>query len=319
MRYDIQIVIDAIHSHGEGMPEDRDFYKELVDNLYDGVYFVNRERLITYWNKGAERITGYQSSQVVGHHCYDNLLNHVTANGVQLCVGRCPLAACMEDGVVREADVFLHHADGHRVPVLVRAAPLRDAEGKIFGAVETFSSDAGLITIRQQLRELRHANRTDPLTEIGNRQYLEGRLRAVIAEYENQGGGVAVLFIDIDHFKQFNDLHSHETGDKVLRMVAATLRHSLRKTDVIGRWGGEEFLAILYDVTSFELLKPFCEKLRTLVEFSRLDLDGNGLAVTISIGATLLLPGDSPESIVRRADALMYQSKQAGRNQVCMG
>lgn len=319
LRYDIRGVIDAIHSHGEVMPEHRDFYKDLVDNLYDGVYFVNRERLITYWNKGAERITGYTSSQVVGHHCYDNLLNHVTANGVQLCLGRCPLAACMEDGVVREADVFLHHADGHRMPVLVRAAPLRDDQGNIFGAVETFSSDAGLITIRQQLRELRHATRMDSLTAIGNRHFLEGRLRALIAEYENQGGGAAVLFIDIDHFKQFNDLHGHDTGDKVLRMVAATLRHSLRKTDVIGRWGGEEFLAILYDVTSLEILKSFCEKLRTLVEFSRLDLGGKGLTVTISVGATFLRSGDTPESIVRRADALMYQSKQAGRNKVCMG
>lgn len=135
------------------MPEDKDFYKELLDNLYDGVYFVDRERLITYWNNGAERITGYKSNQVIGHSCRDNLLNHVTANGIQLCDAQCPLAACMEDGIVREADVFLHHADGHRVPVLVRAAPLRDAQGNIFGAVETFSSDAGAIAVRQQLRD----------------------------------------------------------------------------------------------------------------------------------------------------------------------
>lgn len=301
------------------MSEDRDFYKDLLDNLYDGVYFVDRQRVITYWNKGAERITGYKRDQVIGLSCRDNLLNHVNADGVQLCLSHCPLAACMEDGIVREADVFLHHADGHRVPVLVRAAPLRDAQGNILGAVETFSSDAGVISVRQQLRELRHTTRTDALTNVGNRQHLEGRLRAVIAEYENQPGGAAVLFIDIDNFKWFNDTYGHDVGDKVLRMVAATLKQNLRKTDVLGRWGGEEFLAILYDVISFDALKSISEKLRTLVEFSRLDLADKSLNVTISVGATLLLPDDTPELIVRRADRLMYQSKQAGRNRVSVG
>ncbi len=301
------------------MPEDKEFYKDLVDNLYDGVYFVDRERLITYWNKGAERITGYKSDQVVRRSCRDNLLNHVTPDGVQLCLDQCPLAACMEDGVVREVDVFLHHADGHRVPVLVRAAAMRDIQGNIIGAIETFSGDMGMTTVRKQLRELRHTTRTDTLTNIGNRQFLEGRLRAVIAEYENQGGGAAVLFIDIDHFKRFNDTYGHDTGDKVLLMVASTLKNALRKSDAVGRWGGEEFLAILNDVTSFDAVKSICEKLRILVELSRLDLGDQSLTVTISIGATLLLPDDTSESFVRRADELMYQSKQVGRNRVSVG
>jgi PAS domain S-box-containing protein len=134
------------------MGDDGDIYRDIVENLYDGVYIVDRERVITYWNKGAERITGYTRERVLGHSCRDNLLNHVTADGVELCLGLCPLAACMQDGVTREADVFVHHADGHRVPVMVRAAPLRDAEGRVVGAVETFSSDLGLLAVRQELR-----------------------------------------------------------------------------------------------------------------------------------------------------------------------
>jgi diguanylate cyclase (GGDEF)-like protein/PAS domain S-box-containing protein len=300
------------------MRQDSDFYRDLIDNLYDGVYFVDRERVITYWNKGAERITGYPAERVIGHACSDNLLNHVTANGVQLCQGQCPLAACMQDGHVREADVFLHHADGQRVPVLVRAAPLRDADGNIVGAVETFSSDQGLMTVRQHLRELRHATRTDPLTGVGNRLFLEGRLRALVAEY-SRGGEAAVLFIDIDQFKDFNTAYGHAVGDKVLRMVAATLKNSLRETDAVGRWGGEEFLALLSDVPSDTALRSVCEKLRSLVAVSRLDVDGQALAVTISIGGTRLRSDDTPETVAARADALMYQSKQAGRNRVSLG
>ncbi len=300
-------------------PENRDFYKDLIDNLYDGVYFVDRERVITYWNKGAERITGYTSNQVVGRACSDNLLNHVTADGLQLCQSQCPLATCMDDGNVYEAEVFLHHADGHRLPVLLRGSPMRDHNGNITGAVETFSTATETMTLRRQVRELRHTARIDTLTSIGNRQHLEGRLRAVIAEFAAHTPAAGLLFMDIDHFKQFNDMYGHDVGDKVLRMVASTLYYSMRKTDVVGRWGGEEFLAILYDVTSSEKLQSIAEKLRILVESSRLDLANKGLTVTISVGATLLLPNDTPESIVSRADRLMYQSKQHGRNRVSVG
>jgi diguanylate cyclase (GGDEF)-like protein/PAS domain S-box-containing protein len=302
------------------MPENNDFFKNIIDNLYDGIYFVDRERVITYWNKGAERITGYAGNQVVGRSCGDNLLNHVSANGVRLCQNGCPLAACMADGKLRESEIFLHHADGHRVPVLVRVSPLRDANGTIIGAVETFSSDMGVMAVRHELRDLRRTTLTDMLTGIGNRRYLEGRLRAVIAELAHQTDTVAgLLFMDIDHFKQVNDTYGHAIGDKVLRMVAATLRHNLRTTDVLGRWGGEEFLAIIYDATSVEELRSISDKLRMLVESSHLDVADKNLVVTVSVGATLFLPQDNPETVVRRADELMYKSKQAGRNQVSVG
>lgn len=223
----------------------------------------------------------------------------------------------MEDGNAREADAFYHHADGHRAPVLLRAVPLRDAQGEIIGVVETFSSGTGTVAARQELRELRRTVQTDKLTGIRNRRYLEGRLRAVISEFEHQPETSAgLLFVDIDHFKQFNDTYGHDVGDKTLRMVAATLESNLRQSDVVGRWGGEEFLAILYDVLSLESLKILSEKLRILIEHSWLDVDAASLTVTISVGATLFLPTDTPESIVRRADDLLYRSKRAGRNQV---
>ncbi|HTP03057.1 MAG TPA: sensor domain-containing diguanylate cyclase [Anaerolineales bacterium] len=301
------------------MPEEKDFYKGIIDNLYDGVYFVDRQRLITYWNKGAERITGYCSDQVVGRSCGDNMLNHVTEGGSQLCNDGCPLAACMLDGQPREADVFLHHADGHRVPVLVRAAALRDADGNILGAVETFSNDTGLTSIRTELRELRHSAHTDPLTGAANRLYMEQRLHGAIAELQQQAqAGSALLFIDIDRFKSFNDRYGHEIGDKALRVVSATLRHNTRETDVVARWGGDEFVVLLHDVASLEALRALADKLRMLVECSRLDLETGSLTITVSVGGTLILPHDDPESVVRRADVLMYRNKPGG-NQVHLG
>jgi len=301
------------------MPEDNEFYKDIIDNLYDGVYFVDRERTITYWNKGAERITGYSSDQTVGRSCRDNLLNHVTANGIQLCLHHCPLAAVMEDGHPREAEVFLHHADGHRMPVVVRATAMRDREGKIVGAIETFSGNIDVVATRRRLQELHRAAMIDPLTGVGNRRYLDGRLDALLAEFNNNATIAGLLFMDVDQFKQFNDTYGHNTGDMVLRMVARTIRHAVRATDTVGRWGGEEFIAILCDVEDSASLMAAANKVRAQVQYSHLGLNGQELAVTISVGGTLLLPDDTSLSLVARADALMYRSKQSGRNHVTIG
>lgn len=301
------------------MTDQSDFYKDIIDNLYDGIYFVDRERVITYWNKGAERITGYSAKVTVGRSCRDNLLNHVTATGVPLCLNHCPLAAVMQDGKEREVEIFLHHADGHRLPVIVRASALRDAEGNIIGAVESFSNNTSLMDTRRKLVELRRVATTDPLTKIGNRKHLEGKLSAVIAESQRNGSTAGLLFMDVDRFKQVNDTYGHNTGDKVLCMVASTIRYALRATDSIGRWGGEEFLAILHDIPDQGSLELTAEKIRTLVEHSRLDVNGQGLIVTVSIGGTMVRPDDTPELLIERADALMYQSKQAGRNHITIG
>ncbi|HEY6837725.1 MAG TPA: PAS domain S-box protein, partial [Geobacteraceae bacterium] len=118
------------------------FFRKLLDNLYDGVYFVDRDRLITYWNKGAERISGYTAEEVMGKSCKDSLLVHMDDKGTILCLAGCPLAATMEDRKERRAEVYLHHKDGHRVPVVVRVAPIPDRAGKIIGAVEIFSENS---------------------------------------------------------------------------------------------------------------------------------------------------------------------------------
>lgn len=120
--------MDIRHNTRGPMPEDKNYCKDIIDNLNDGVYICDRERVITYWNKGAERSTGYSSQQVVDRSCSDNLFNHSSADGVLLCHDRCPLAACMEDGNTRETEIYFQHAKGHLVPALVRAIPLRDAQ-----------------------------------------------------------------------------------------------------------------------------------------------------------------------------------------------
>ena len=294
-----------------------DFYKAILDNLYDGVYFVDQQRRITYWNQGAERITGYKADQALGRSCSDNLLVHVDAKGVCLCLHGCPLSAAMQDGEIHEAPVFLRHASGHRVPVLVRVSPLRDTQGQLIGAVETFSDNSALVNTQKLVDQLRLDANLDPLTQVANRRGILSLLEAALVETIHQSAPWAVLMIDIDHFKQFNDLYGHLLGDQVLRMVARTLQSNIRASDGMGRWGGEEFLVILRNIDENHLVE-IAQKLRILVETSRLPHEECELQVTISIGATLLQPGDTPESAIQRADDLLYLSKRRGRNRVSL-
>ena len=136
--------------------------------------------------------------------------------------------------------------------------------------------------------------------------------------YQESSNPFGLLFIDIDHFKLVNDDYGHETGDKVIRMVANTLRHNLRATDTIGRWGGEEFLILLNDIHD-NGLETVTNKLHFLVAQSRLDNEQVSLSVTVSIGATLITKEDTMETVIHRADQLMYASKNAGRNRVTIG
>ena len=293
---------------------DEAFLREILETVADGVYIVDRDRRILWWNRGAERITGFARGEIVQTFCYDDNLRHVDVRGTPLCVGHCPLVHSMQEGTPRTDRVFLHHKKGHRVPVEVNVFPLRDAGGSIAGAVEVFR-DISALDEPATGEELRRMALLDPLTELGNRRYAEITLGSRLSEMNRYGWTLGVLFVDIDHFKEINDRHGHDAGDDALRMVARTLRHTARASDFIGRWGGEEFIVLLPNVTGLELTAA-AERFRALVESSGLRLASGFLAVTASIGATLALAEDTPESVVRRADALMYQAKREGRNRV---
>ncbi len=290
-------------------------YKDILDNMYDGVYITDRQRRITYWNRGAERIAGYRSQDVIGHSCSENLLVHVDDEGTPLCKSMCPLAQTLQDGEIREAEVYLHHAQGHRIPVLVRVTPLRDETGNITGAVEVFSDNTSLIAALKRLSRMRKAATQDALTGVRNRRYLEAKIQSFMAEFRQHHLSSGLLFIDIDHFKKINDTWGHAAGDRVLQMVANTLSHNIRTFDILGRWGGDEFVALILNVDE-EQLAAVAHKLRMLVEKSFLEIEGGYIQVTISIGSALIRAEDIPESMLKRADALLYRSKQEGRNRV---
>ena len=111
---------------------------ELIPYLFEGVYVVDKDRKIIYWNEGSERITGYQSEEVVNKHCFDNILQHVDEEGKLLCFSGCPLQYTLETGVINHANIYLRHKKGYRVPVSVKSIPIYDNDNKVIAAIEIY-------------------------------------------------------------------------------------------------------------------------------------------------------------------------------------
>jgi diguanylate cyclase (GGDEF)-like protein len=224
----------------------------------------------------------------------------------------------MEEGIPAEAEVFLHHKNGHRIPVSVKVSPIHDENGAIVGAVEIFRDNSEKLAALSLIEELQEKAFQDTLTSLPNRRYLDRYLLAKLDESSRYDWTFGLIFLDVDHFKAINDTYGHDVGDEALKVLARTLVYSSRSFDTVGRWGGEEFAVAVVNVDREKLLH-IAERYRKMIESSSVTNDGADFRMTVSLGATLACSGDTLESLVKRVDGLMYQSKLAGRNCVTLG
>ncbi len=295
-----------------------DMYLALLDNLFDGVYYVDKKRIITFWNKAAERLTGFSQSEVLGKSCADNILQHIDLNGREMCKEGCPLHDTISDGQMREAILFLHHKQGHRVPVYIRISPIIDTNGNIIGGIEVFSDNSRSLPMLKELEQLKKEAYLDPLLQIGNRRYAEITFQSRRFELNAFDVPLGVILLDIDYFKKVNDTHGHSFGDEILLMVCRSIAGVLRQLDSQIRWGGDEFLILLPNVTK-EGLQAIAERIQVFVERSFIMVESKKVAVTVSLGVTFAQKHDSLDSTVARADLLLYESKRNGKNKITIG
>lgn len=282
----------------------------LLESLTDGAYVVDRFRRILHWNPAAEATSGYSSGTMTGSCCEDRGLCHIDEHGTSLCTSCCPLMTAMTGDAVTKQTVYLQHRQGHRVQVEVHVHPLKDQDGHTIGAIELFSKRTPTTVPMHEMEKLAFL---DSLTEIGNRRHLERAIAARLADLDRYGWSFGVIFLDVDNLKVTNDRHGHEAGDQMLKTVARTLECNVRASDVVGRWGGDEFVVAAAGVTQSELAE-LASKLCTLIRQSPQRSEGAILQATVSVGVELASRGDTVDSLIRNADRLMYRSKVAGGN-----
>lgn len=298
---------------------DPELFKGLLDQITDGVNVLDREQRILYCNEAAVRLTGYRTEEIAGRTCRENGHCPIGENGVSLCEGGCFLSASVRDGRASATKAILLHKQGWRVPVEIHVQPVRASDGSVIGSVEIQVDDSARHKARRKAEAMERLAFLDPLTETPNRRFLEMSLHTALREYQVTKVSFGLLLLDLDNFKSINDTFGHDSGDQALQLVARTLAGTMRPTDTVGRWGGDEFLAIIRDVNQVVLgqLADRCGV--NVARASLFALGGQPICLSISIGGTIVCPEDTAQSLIKRGDRLMYSSKTTGKHRATIG
>jgi len=288
--------------------------RTIIDSLSDGLYTVNREGRIACWNRAAEAITGYRAEDIQGLPCHEGPLRHVDREGRELCSQGCPLVRAMEVGQKYEADVFLHHKDGHRVPVRMKVSPLRDSRDRVVGAVELFSDNTEQMLALERLAELEEVALLDPVTQLANKTYLEIQALRYLGEMVRQPLDIGVLVIEIDRFETLCGSFAASARNRLLQVVAETIKRNCRPLDLFGHVDDGCFVGLLHEVTSNQLF-AVAKKKQVLIEKSHFYTGDQIVDVTVSIGGTMLRRDDTLQSAVARCEKQLVAASCAGEAQ----
>lgn len=288
----------------------------VFSHAYEGIALTDSNGVIIDANASFSRITGYTRNEVIGHdfkmfcsdkHCddfYADIWRHLKGNHYW------------------QGEIWSSRKLGEAYATLLTISVVRDDYGFIQHYVALFSDVTERKSLEEKIYQLAFY---DPLTNLPNRRLLEDRLNVAVAFSKRSGEYCALMFLDLDNFKPLNDLHGHATGDLLLIEVAKRLQHSVRDTDTVARFGGDEFVVLLgalcFDYTTAQQqAEQVANKiLELLMSPYQLIINRERSVVhqcSASIGVALFSGDCQIEDILKRGDAAMYQAKQAGRNTV---
>jgi len=292
-------------------------YLHTLESLYDGFHLLDAQRKFLIWNRGAESLLGHSVNEMLGRDWSCQLLRYRDPQRGAITDDDCPLQDAVDSGRTTMFQLEAQRADGHVVRVELQAMPLFDAAGKLQGVAEVYRDLARSGGKRpQEFRELKLAATRDALTNVANRGELETQLTAMVGEFaRSPREPFSVIFADADHFKQVNDTYGHQVGDRVLIDLAKLFTRETYSGELVGRYGGEEFV-ILCPGTNLEQAVRRAERLRSTLGNAKVG-GVDRLKITSSFGVSQIEPGDSVESVLRRADKALYAAKEAGRNRTC--
>jgi diguanylate cyclase len=295
-----------------GLPE------QILEIIDLGIVVLSADLRICYWNQWMERHSGIGKEEITGKELFayfPELNTPEFLRGVRMSLNFGSPAVFPQTlhrylfpcRVVGTPNGLFEHMQQHCV-----SAPLRQPDGEIQNLVITVQDVTERAVSQHRLREL---NIKDQLTGAYNRRYLDNRLADECKRHLRYEHPLSVIMLDIDFFKKVNDQHGHEAGDRVLAEVAGRLVGTTRKSDCLVRYGGEEFCCILPE-TPLESAALLAERFRSSIAQSPIVAGDTELQVTISLGVAELQGGDTPTTLLKRADDGLYEAKQSGRNRV---
>lgn len=279
-------------------------------SIGDAIVTTDAKGQVVYLNPIAEELIGWHNADAKGRPIADmmHLLNEATREPIEN-----PVLSCLRENahaVANNASLLLR-PDGREIPISDSAAPIHDRERSIIGAVMVFHDVA---TERQLTQQLSYQATHDALTGLINRQEFERRLSRVLQSTQEDHAEHALMFLDLDHFKQVNDTSGHAAGDELLRRIAALFKHAIRQRDTLARLGGDEF-GLLLERCSMQLAESIAKELLHHINAFVLDWSGVPHKVGLSIGIVAINQDSvSLSTVFSAADAACYESKRSGRN-----
>jgi diguanylate cyclase (GGDEF)-like protein/PAS domain S-box-containing protein len=283
-----------------------EIFRTVLESLDTGVYIVDRERKILFWNQGAEKITGYHSHDVTGHLSRQNILAQCNDHNCVLCGIKCPLSDSILDGKRRQIQISLQHKSGHRVPVLLQVIPIRDSHSSVTGAAASFVEEHELSDVDVHLGNLATHGCLDGLTGTPNQAFTYSHLRENLAFFKEYNLSFGVLFIELQRVDELRARHGREAVDMMLHVVAQTMKHTLRPDGFLGHWSENQFLAIITYCESQQLEKA-AESVQRMVSSSGIRWWDDLLTVPVSVGRTMVQQGDTVESLLERVQTPLGQ------------
>jgi diguanylate cyclase (GGDEF)-like protein/PAS domain S-box-containing protein len=279
-----------------------------LNSIGDAVLSTDVNGNVAYLNLAAETMTGWTREAAVGRPL-DDVFRIIDREARTAARNPLSLAIRLNKTVGLSANCLLVRRDGREVAIEDSAAPIHDAQGLMTGAVIVFRDvGAALETSRQ----MSHLAQHDALTGLPNRLLLHDRLTEAITLAHRHGKPIAVLFLDVDRFKAVNDALGHASADQVLRSIAMRLSGTLRRSDTVSRYGGDEFVIVLSELERTGDAELVARKLLTAIDGVH-RVDETDVHVTASVGVSLYPDhGGDAGTLIASADAAMYHAKRAG-------
>jgi diguanylate cyclase (GGDEF)-like protein/PAS domain S-box-containing protein len=290
------------------------FHSQLLESMHDGVIFVDNDACIVRWNRGAERLTGLSGQAVLQHEWLPELVHLRDADDRTIKPDDCPVRYAIRSGTQSMQRLFIRGRRSEKLPVDLHVVPVLSSSGARCGATVLVRDATFEANLEERVQTLHKKATLDPLTGVANRAEFDGCLASSVEDHLAMRRPCSLVICDLDHFKSINDTYGHQAGDEALVSFASLLQRFSRREDLVARYGGEEFVIVCRDCDCSSAMQ-LAESIRE--ELARTPLSElKGRCITASFGVTELQPGDTPDSMLRRADRALMQAKDTGRNRV---
>lgn len=298
----------------EHVDDEEIFHRRLLDYMHQGVVMVDLDMRIFEWNRAAERLTGLMQIKTLDEIWRPGLIGLTDEDGKVIAPERCPLADSIVKGMQSLRRLKLKHRDGREMVIDAHFLPVKNHREQLCGATFMFADASQQAHLEKRVQTLHEKATRDGLTMVANRAELDRQMLEFVNSSSSTGMKGCLIITDIDRFKKVNDIYGHQAGDEALKLFAEVLRENARESDIVARYGGEEFVVLCRDCSLQDALKQ-AERMRMVLQ-SRPLACLKGTSLTASFGVTEVLPSDTCEVVIQRADEALFRAKESGRNRV---